>query len=280
MANRNTIIVGSTTYTDDNLYGGVKYRFDIVEGEQIELGATPSAEIRFKLDTKISLNTQITYKKYDTTIGTFYVTDCTRDTSSNLYDITAYDEMILLNGDASEWSKNLTFPQTLYSLYWSLASYFGLNGTGTLLNSAFPITEKTWSDDNLTGRIMLKYIGQIAGGYFYANNGKLYYGDFTVENPISITNNDWKTRTIAEYTCPVIDKVWAGAMDGDVGYSYGSGDNALKIVGNPLLYSSLTSACETVVHNIYVRTNRIRAYTPCEIEVFSPNLDSLKHHLF
>lgn len=275
----------ATALTNAELYGGVKYSLDIFDGEQIELGATPSACIKFRCDRKINIDTELRYYDGSTLIGYFTVTDCKRDTATELYDITAYDGMIKFNADVSEWSRNLNLSttNTLKKLFGSLANYIGyrlenLNWVFNGTNSDFAITSKTWSDDNLTGRIMLKYIAQMAGGYAIMSN-RTTQSNVIAINSISsfttetITNNAWKKRTIAEYTCPVIDKVWVGAEDGDVGYTSGTGSNALKITANPLFYGDNTQAIQTAVDNIYTAVHAISAYSPVEIELFEPVFD-------
>lgn len=280
----NKLIFTGKTIVDSQLFGGVKYSHSCNADTDLTVGTTACAEVSFTTNAlqADSLNTSFTYYvKFNgnttyTTVGVFNIKEVTKSTHGR-YDVKAYDNISKFDIIVDSWIDSLTFPITLKDMFTSLCTYCGCTaGSTTFTNYSMKVNDN-FTGINITGRTVLGYIAQCAGGFAKANaNGSISITKFTTSST-TLDKTKYKSFWYADYKAPVIDKVWVGQEDGDVGVTSGTGNNVLNIESNPLLFTDTTSAIQPYVNTIYnvVKTYN---YTPCKIELikdFGINVGSI-----
>ena len=270
---KNKLIFTDKTIEDKNLFGGVKYSHSCNADTDLTVGTTACAEVSFTTNAlqPDSLNSSFTYKVvfngnyYYTTAGVFNIKEITKNTHGK-YEVKAYDNISKFDIIVDSWIDSLTFPITLKDMFTSLCTYCGCTaGSTTFTNYSMKVNDN-FTGINITGRTVLGYIAQCAGGFAKAlPSGGIYIAKFTTSSK-TLDNTKYKTFWYADYSAPVIDKVWVGQEDGDVGVTSGTGSNVLNIESNPLLFTDSASEIQTYVNNIY---NNVHAYnyTPCKIDL-------------
>ena len=269
----NKLIFTGKTIVDSQLFGGVKYSHSCNADTDLTVGTTACAEVSFTTNAlqPDSLNSSFTYyAKFNgnttyTTVGVFNIKEITKSTHGK-YEVKAYDNISKFDIIVDSWINSLTFPITLGNMFNSLCTYCGCTAYSTSFTNSSMKVKDNFTGINITGRAVLGYIAQCAGGFAKAyNNGKIQITKFTTKS-ITLDNTKYKTFWYADYSAPVIDKVWVGQEDGDTGVTSGTGSNVLNIESNPLLFADSTSAIQPYVNTIFnvVKTYN---YTPCKIDL-------------
>ena len=245
----NKLIFTGKTIVDSQLFGGVKYSHSCNADTDLTVGTTACAEVSFTTNAlqPDSLNSSFTYYvKFNgntayTTVGVFNIKEITKSTHGK-YEVKAYDNISKFDIIVDSWIDSLTFPITLGNMFNSLCTYCGCTAYSTSFTNSTMKVNDNFTGINITGRAVLGYIAQCAGGFAKAyNNGKIQITKFTTKS-ITLDNTKYKTFWYADYSAPVIDKVWVGQEDGDTGVTSGTGKNVLNIESNPLLFADSTSA--------------------------------------
>ena len=269
----NKLIFTGKTIVDSQLFGGVKYSHSCNADTDLTVGTTACAEVSFTTNAlqPDSLNSSFTYyAKFNgnttyTTVGVFNIKEITKSTHGK-YEVKAYDNISKFDIIVDSWIDSLTFPITLGDMFNSLCTYCGCTAYSTSFTNSTMKVNDNFTGINITGRAVLGYIAQCAGGFAKAyTNGKIQITKFTTKS-ITLDNTKYKTFWYADYSAPVIDKVWVGQEDGDTGVTSGTGKNVLNIESNPLLFADSTSAIQPYVNTIFnvVKTYN---YTPCKIDL-------------
>ena len=269
----NKLIFTGKTIVDSQLFGGVKYSHSCNADTDLTVGTTACAEVSFTTNAlqPDSLNSSFTYyAKFNgnttyTTVGVFNIKEITKSTHGK-YEVKAYDNISKFDIIVDSWIDSLTFPITLGNMFNSLCTYCGCTAYSTSFTNSTMKVNDNFTGINITGRAVLGYIAQCAGGFAKAyTNGKIQITKFTTKS-ITLDNTKYKTFWYADYSAPVIDKVWVGQEDGDTGVTSGTGNNVLSIESNPLLFADSTSAIQPYVNTIFnvVKTYN---YTPCKIDL-------------
>ena len=269
----NKLVFTGKTIVDSQLFGGVKYSHSCNADTDLSVGTTACAEVSFTTNAlqPDSLNSSFTYyAKFNgnttyTTVGVFNIKEITKSTHGK-YEVKAYDNISKFDIIVDSWIDSLTFPITLGNMFNSLCTYCGCTAYSTSFTNSTMKVNDNFTGINITGRAVLGYIAQCAGGFAKAyNNGKIQITKFTTKS-ITLDNTKYKTFWYADYSAPVIDKVWVGQEDGDTGVTSGTGNNVLSIESNPLLFTDSTSAIQPYVNTIFnvVKTYN---YTPCKIDL-------------
>ena len=269
----NKLVFTGKTIVDSQLFGGVKYSHSCNADTDLSVGTTACAEVSFTTNAlqPDSLNSSFTYyAKFNgnttyTTVGVFNIKEITKSTHGK-YEVKAYDNISKFDIIVDSWIDSLTFPITLGNMFSSLCTYCGCTAYSTSFTNSSMKVKDNFTGINITGRAVLGYIAQCAGGFAKAyNNGKIQITKFTTKS-ITLDNTKYKTFWYADYSAPVIDKVWVGQEDGDTGVTSGTGNNVLSIESNPLLFADSTSAIQPYVNTIFnvVKTYN---YTPCKIDL-------------
>ena len=110
-----------------------------------------------------------------------------RWTSANRVKITAYDAVTRLDKDLTAWLADLKdWPYTLQSLASMVCKACSVSlAAGKIPNDAFPV--KKFSAKGITGRQLMRWIGQAAGCFCRADSeGKIAFGWYTPAEEISV----------------------------------------------------------------------------------------------
>lgn len=255
----------SLTINNSHLYGGVTHTQNVNAETDLTIGTVASAELSFQTDllNNSSLGKSFTYTRDSNRVGTFIVNQVTK--VNDKYKVVAYDNLLKFDIIIDSWYEGLTFPITLQNMFSSLCSFCGCSTTGSITNGSMSI-EKTFTSQNIKGKQILSYIAQCAGGYAYADtNGYIRIKGFT-SSSITLDSSKYKRYEFADYTAPIIDKIWIGMEDSDAGYTYGSGDNVLRIIYNPLFFVEDITDYDTEIAAIYNIVHSY-SYTPMRIEL-------------
>ena len=140
-------------------------------------------------------------------------------------------------------------------------------------NANYVINPK-WGYSGVTYRTVARWVNQLGamncGGCIppYSTIGAYeqvnWFDPTTVVVPFEFTPRNVKTITKADYKTRVIDKVWFGNDESDVGLSYGTGTQALLVPTNPLINFEDTSFLQP----IYDKVHALISYTPMKITTF------------
>ncbi|MFR3727650.1 tail fiber domain-containing protein [Lacrimispora sp.] len=199
--------------------------------------------------------------------------------------ITAYDRMLNFDIDVAGWYQGLTFPLTLKQFRDSLCSHVGVTQVMTELPLDDIQITKTIEPEQLDGRKVLMAICEINGCFGnFDKTGRLTYkflgtsGLFPSETlfpdeelfPSEMTNAETlsyykQSETHYEdYVVNPIDKVQIRQEEGDVGASYGPGNNCYVIQGNYLVYGKSGQELLAIAATVYDQISG-RVYRPCHI---------------
>lgn len=175
--------------------------------------------------------------------------------------IFAHDQVYKLNKYVDDWIGTLTYPMTLNSYYHALLDYCGIDydaQEGNILNGDFPIYNN-FTAVKLTATELMKYITELAGGYFhtdrynkahissYTPNPKVYdYGEYNYLNYSSYNSDLFNEFKFIRNNKIYYDKKIEPENDPKV----------IFIKDNPLVGNdNLTTQVDTVVDNIYNQTS-------------------------
>jgi hypothetical protein len=199
--------------------------------------------------------------------------------------ITAYDRMMNFDIDVADWYQALTFPLTLKRFRDSLCVHVGVTQVMTELPLDDMQITKTIKPEKLDGRKVLMAICEINGCFGnFDKTGRLTYkflgtsGLFPSETlfpdeelfPSEMNNAETlsyykQSETHYEdYVVSPIDKVQIRQEEGDVGASYGPGNNCYVIQGNYLVYGKSAQELLSIAATVYDQISG-RIYRPCHI---------------
>lgn len=199
--------------------------------------------------------------------------------------ITAYDRMLNFDIDVAGWYQGLTFPLTLKQFRDSLCSHVGV----TQVMAELPLDDmqitKTIEPEQLDGRKVLMAICEINGCFGnFDKTGRLTYKFLGTSSlfpsetlypdedlfPSEMSNAETlsyykQSETHYEdYLVSPIDKVQIRQEEGDVGASYGPGNNCYVIQGNYLVYGKSGQELLAIAATVYDQISG-RVYRPCHI---------------
>lgn len=187
--------------------------------------------------------------------------------SRNIYKLTAYDRVVLLDRDLTEWLKGLDgWPYSLRAFAGMVCGECGLTLTpGEIPNGDYPVERFTVG--TVTGRRLMEWIGQIACRFVRATpEGEVEFAWYTPSGlTLGPTGKDSHRKLqYADYRVQPVEAVQLRLADSVDGYLWpeaAAGANAYMIYGNPLM----SRATEAVLP--YLDTLRMElaacTYTPC-----------------
>ena len=216
-------------------------------------------------------------------MGIFQVEKPTKPTAHTM-NITAYDRVVKLDRDLSQWLLTLTgWPYRLYDLAILVCEACGLELVNeTLPNGDHPVGQ--FSAQGITGRKLMQWIGQIAGRFCRATaEGKLEFAWY-VPSGITITPDGEfffyeNGLSDEDYVTHPIEKVQLRLTDNEVGAVWpdeAGEKNTYVITGNYLLTADSTDALVPVARTLYEQLKRV-SYTPCTV-VIPENTDLQPGH--
>lgn len=198
-------------------------------------------------------------------IGRFLTKEVTRVDDYSCK-IIGYDEVSLFDIYVDDWIENATWPMTLGQMFQSLCAYCGAAFVaGEFTNSTFDVRDN-FTGINTTGRQILAYIAQAAGGFIYANaSGAITIKQY-IDTGVTLDKTKYNKATVEEYTTPKINKLTVQMTEDDYGVSSGDGDVVYKITNNPLFYAENEDEIKAAVDRIFAVIKQV-SYTPCSIDL-------------
>lgn len=258
----NTLTFASVTLTDADIFGGLNFTHDLNTGEELTIGNTASASVKFVTGTQLPLYTKdqtngvFTWTQDSVSRGTYYITEVTK--ADGKYEITAYDAMSLLDVNISTLS--ISFPATAASLAGLIATYIGCTVSGTIVNGSLTVDSL---DEDMSVRQLLGYIAEASGCSVKIDGSNhlcfVYYAD----SGITLTASDYVKLEVADYTCAAIGNVTIYNSQGEIQASYGSGGNSLFIGQNPFLESATNPNAQAIYDKVHSLV-----YAPVKAELF------------
>ena len=206
-------------------------------------------------------------------VGVFLAEKPERATANTLR-LTAYDRITLLDQDLTAWLKGLTeWPYTLLQFAKAVCTACGLELVNEQVpNGDYPVQK--FSADGITGRQLMKWVGQIAGRFCRATpegNAELaWYQEAPLPEGFYYYQNGLK---FSDYCVAQIDKVQLRHSQEDVGTVFpgdATGSNAYVVSGNYLLTAQDSTILQSVAQTLY-EVLRDVTYTPCEVTVPATN---------
>lgn len=134
---------------------------------------------------------------------------------------------------------------------------------------------RQFSGSGVTGRMLMKWLGQITCSFIRANeDGDIEFAWYTESGKRITTNGDLRYLggglSYEDYQVAEIEKVQIQVTDSDVGTGYpsasGDGANTYKITGNYLLTAETGDELEPVAQAVYERLQGV-TYTPCKVSI-------------
>ena len=160
-----------------------------------------------------------------------------RRTGKNTRHLTAYDAMTRFDRDITGWLEGQTFPLTAQSL---LENLCGLCGVALSPDTQLPeYTVQAFSQTGITGRQLLKYLGQAAGRYFTVSPEGLLEAGWYGREPVTLSGYRLGSLVHTDYTAAPIGRVLIRSAENEVGAVWPDGSeasaNTYILQGNPLL---------------------------------------------
>ena len=197
--------------------------------------------------------------------------------SANIYKVTAYDRMTLLDKDLSPWlrEQQSAFPMALTDFIRAVCDQCGVtledDALTGLPNASYRI--QAFYADSLTGRQLIQWAAQAAGRFARMTPaGELTFGWFTAQGH-TLTPQQYLQGSLQyeDYETAAINKVQIRQSDSDVGVIYppdAAGDNALVIQGNLLLAAESAEQIRPIAQSLYNLLQNIR-YTPLSVSLYA-----------
>ena len=160
-----------------------------------------------------------------------------RRTGKNTRLLTAYDAMTRFDRDITGWLEGQTFPLTAQALLQNLC---GLCGVTLSPDTQLPEhTVQAFSQTGITGRQLLKYLGQTAGRYFTVTPEGLLEAGWYGRAPVTLSDYRLGSLVHTDYTAAPIGRVLIRSAENEVGAVWPDGSeasaNTYILQGNPLL---------------------------------------------
>lgn len=197
--------------------------------------------------------------------------------SANIYKITTYDRVCLLDKDISQWLYELEgWPYKLSSLAQMVCDHCGVALVSTdIPNGAYLVN--AFSGEGITGRQVMSWIAQAAGRFCRATaDGSLEFAWWN-QTEVAVGPSQTDTRhfyyqgslSYSDYAVAPVEKVQIHLTDEDIGAVFpdtAEGCNTIRITGNYLLTTAQAAILEPVAENLYEILKSI-TYTPGSVTV-------------
>lgn len=220
----------------DSVYdiASVKLTESALEGEDLIPGGACAAVLEAELFGQPAFHRgdEVKYFHRDKSLGIFRVEQL-RQLSPNRYKLTAYDRMTLFDRDVSAYWDSILPAWSDIALS-KLCSYVGVP-TGSF---TVPIEKlQPLGLTGITGRQLLKWLGQRWGMFFRMNETGRLLGGWLVDSAAGLDSYRLNGLTLADHSTAPIERVWVKQTEADVGAVYpdGLGEtvNTLILRGNP-----------------------------------------------
>lgn len=280
---KSKLIFDGFEMTNADTMGGVTYKQSLNSGTDLQYGVAAMSEVSFAFRSanfdpgivfegqKFTLQMSQVESGDDDfqTVGIYTVYSVKK--RSGKTSVTAYDNMLLLEKDATAFLKTVTFPMTMFSLLVSICSYCGVElSNSTVTNGEYSTTAKP-SVSGATCRNLISYIAEVAGCYAFINgSGLLVLKSYASETVIDIDNTKYITHWIEEYSTSPIERVEIRAGSNDVTSDDSDSfdeKNTYLIDNNPIITAMSSDSRKNVCAQLMTDLADI-TYTPFKAEMF------------
>lgn len=248
------------------------------DGTELNVGSVCSSMLELRIislagNLKISEGSEFTLYDEDETgvrtkVGIFVAEKPTRLTS-NTYRFVAYDRVVKLDRDLTDWLSNLTgWPYSLYNLASMVCDECGLTFKNTSIPNGDRLAQKFTG--NLTGRTIMKYIGQACCRFGRVTTDGAFEFAWYTDSGKTLSASDIRMNGLSyeDYSTRQIERVQIRATRNDVGTIYPqTGSNTYVIENNPLLVAESADDLQSVAQTIYNELSAV-SYTPCKCALF------------
>ena len=271
---------------------------------EIELWA-PENKVQIAQGEELVLTRVDTTAGAETQVGIF-LAEKPEKSSANVYTVTAYDRMTLLDKDLSPWLREQqeNFPMSLTAFIQAVCARCGValadGALDGLPNGGYQIA--AFYADGLTGRQLIQWAAQAACRFARMTpDGKLTFGWYAASDAAIGPGTTYREGVVVladgsvlytangeryvvrdplpaylqgslsyeDYETAPIDKVQIRQTDDDVGVIYPpdeTGTNALVLQGNLLLTTATAEALQPVAQAIFETMQGV-SYTPLRLSV-------------
>lgn len=272
---------------DNQIIGGINYQHNINPQSDATIGNVGMAKVDFTYDNvnddfqryiDLDYFLYYTWQKNDSDwrlIGKFFIDDVSY--SRTRAKITAYDSICKAEKFVDDFIEQTTFPITLQAFYNNLLTYLGLENGGfkSLNMSDFSNLKQQIKDNfqaiNITGRQILQYIAEMAGGYCLADkNGKIIIGDYSGKNTYPLNSSKYKKYEASKFEPERVRYVCAKMNTDDLGVAVGNADLGEEYIieNNPLFYTENENEIKPALTNLMNLLYRFTGgYKPGTIEL-------------
>ena len=233
---------------------------------------TPEGNLDVAAGTEITLFRQEDSGEVNQ-LGIFRVEKPTKPTA-NTMNITAYDRVVKLDRDLSQWLLTLTgWPYRLYDLAALVCQVCGLELVNEMLPNGDYLVGQ-FSAQGITGRKLMQWVGEAAGRFCRATaEGNLEFGWFTPSGVTLTPDGEHyyyqNSLSYEDYAVMPIEKVQIRQTSDDVGVVWPDeiGEkNTYIISGNYLLTTTATESLLPVAQTLYAHLKDV-TYTPCKVKI-------------
>ena len=209
-------------------------------------------------------------------MGYFVVAEAPQKSNGIDLVVTAYDLMKKFDVYVDDFINSFAFPNNIGNFTGFLCNYVN-SGWESLdfRNHDFPIM-KGFAAKNVTGRQVLSWVAQIAGGFFAVNaNGQIQFRDYapvayTLASASSGEPSNVYQLSAEDYVSPPINKVQIQSDENDIGVIVPPDDstktNVYQITGNPLIYAESDDFLRPYAENLLSYLQTV-SYSPCSLEI-------------
>lgn len=273
---KHLFLIDGREYGSEIMRGGAYYEIDINGGTDLRFGVAACGLLKFSVFSPhpFSEGTRFVWKRKQieekefSDMGVFTVHSVTR--RGNTYDVEARDDMASLDVDAKSMLESFIYPTTHIGLLEQLCMFFGISVQLQSMANSGLVVDRNPYWDGATARDILSMIAEASACFaHFLPNGKMYIGGYR-ETGTALTNANYSSPFIADYTVSAIDKVQVRSTQGDIGYIAGTGKNTYIVEGNPLFAVLPVGDTTNYAYSLLLAMSGI-TYTPCEIPLFNDN---------
>ncbi len=250
-------------------------------GQDLTLGSVCSAVVEMTLlsPQELSLSAGDAFYLYRfrkgarKKVGDFIIQE-TKRISANRLKIIAYDRISLLDQDLTAWVSGLKeWPYTLMQFADMVCHRCGLKlANDWLMNGNYLINK--FSAGQVTGRKLMGWIGELAGGFCRANIEGSLKVDWYAPTNITIRPDGERcyfqgSLHYQQQAVEPVAKVQFRQSSDDVGIAYPeavSSANTYVISGNPLVAEDSADNLVKIAQTLYDRLSAV-SYTPCKVSI-------------
>lgn len=208
------------------------------DSHDLSLGSACAAMLEATLygTAELKAGTELECFEDDRLLGRFTCQQPQR-TGKNTLRLTAYDAMTRFDRDITAWLEDRSFPVAAQTLLENLCQ---LCGVPLLPDTQLPAhTVPAFTQPGITGRQLLKYLGQAAGRYFTVTPEGLLEAGWYDREPVQLSGYRLGSLVHTDYTAAPIQRVLIRTAENEVGAVWPDGSldsaNTYILQGNPLL---------------------------------------------